>query len=260
MFEPSVNSEEISAPWDEGQETAGSSRIWNHYGEDPLGETGGNTVQAGGNGIAITPVWDGTEGVVTVTGPVASYQLPPAAFWIIVGLGLLARKMLRYSQAVRCLGAKAKLADKFKEASKRVYRDSGMDHKPKPLADWGLPSLMAVGIMCPSVAIPTDFSEDWVYYVLLHELRHVCQKDTLYKRVVEPAACTHWSSPMVYALRRGTARVCELTCGETVIRVLGDGQQRIYGSMLLDTLGRSIMHAGIADRSVVTPSLGENVK
>ena len=72
--------------------------------------------------------------------------------------------------------------------------------------------------------------------------------------------CVSTGYPMVYVLRRETARACELACDEAVVRVLGDGQRRIYGSVLLDTLGRSMMYAGTADRPVMTLSLGENAK
>lgn len=260
VFEPSVNLKEISAPWGEGQETAGGSEIWNHYGEDPLGETGGDAVQAGGNGTAVIPAWNGTGGAAITAGPVMGYQLLFAALWIIVGLGSLARKILGYSRAVRYLGAKAEPADRFKEAFEHACRDLGMDHKPKLLAGRGLPSPMAVGIMRPLVVIPADFPEDQAYYVFLHELRHVRQRDALYKWAVELAVCIHWFNPMVYVLRRETARACELACDEAVVRVLGDGQRRIYGSVLLDTLGRSMMYAGTADRPVMTLSLGENAK
>lgn len=204
------------------------------------------------------------EGLVSPVNPYvhAGNPLPrlisiaPLLIWLAVALFLLGRKIHGYLGAVRMLGSAHGGPDEWIPSFDRALKDLGLKRRPRLLAGSAVPSPVAAGILHPFVAMPDDFPGDRVYCVFLHELTHIRRRDTLYKWAVELAACIHWFNPAVYLLRRETARACELSCDEAVIRVLDGAGRRLYGSILLETLHRGSAWTG----TVMTMPLGDSAK
>lgn len=61
--------------------------------------------------------------------------------------------------------------------------------------------------------------------------------DMFYKWLVQLSVCVHWFNPLVYLMSREVGRTCELSCDETVIRLLDPKGRRAYGDTLLNAMG-----------------------
>lgn len=178
------------------------------------------------------------------------------ALWFTVALELFGRKVLNYIHALGQLKNGEGRAVHLEEPFNRACGDLRLRRKPELFENSRLPSPVAAGILHPFVAVPADIPADRAYYIFLHELTHIKRRDALYKWVVELAVCLHWFNPVVYVIRRETARACELSCDEAVIQGLDMAGRRMYGSLLLDTLRHGMMPFG----PMMTMPLGENAK
>ena len=179
-----------------------------------------------------------------------------AIMWLAVAAALFLYKIYHYTRAVHQLRSGCGETEAYRASFDRACAVLEMKRKPVILVSPGLPSPIAVGVLHPAIVMPPDIPGDSVYHMLLHELTHVRRYDAVYKWVVEILVCLHWFNPMVYVLRRETARACELSCDEAVISRLDETNRRIYGRMLLETVRRSMMPG----RTVLTLTLGGNAK
>lgn len=179
-----------------------------------------------------------------------------AVLWLAAATGLFFRKLWSYRRAVRLLRMDCMDTDQFAAPFEAACNVCGLRRKPKLFVSRNVPVPAAFGVFCPAVAVPADFPRDKVYYAFLHELTHIRRCDALYKWVVEIVVCMHFFNPMAYVLRRETARTCELSCDETVIRRLAGENKRAYGDMLL----ASLRHGMMPSHTAMTLSLGENAR
>lgn len=88
----------------------------------------------------------------------------------------------------------------------------------------------------------------------LDELTHYRRMDFLYKWLAKITVCFHWFNPSAYWVRRQINRDCEFSCDEAVVSCLNDGERRIYGSTLLNSI--DLRHSDKKD--VVSLSLNED--
>ena len=205
---------------------------------------------------------DGTEPASRNTGPsgrptssVKVWQLA-SVLWMAAAAGLLIRKIYSYGRAVRLLRTDCTDPEIFLAPFESACDACGLRRKPRLFVSRAVPVPVAFGILHPAVAVPADFPQDKAYYAFMHELTHIKRWDALYKWVVELVACLHFFNPMVYVLRRETARTCELSCDEAVMRKLTGQDRRAYGDMLLATL----RHGMTPVYAAMTLHLGENAK
>ncbi len=211
---------------------------------DELGPSNQLPAMAGTGRTSQPPAAARSEGGLIPAQTAAALGTLAFAVWLAVAGALLGKKMWSYRRALKLLCTTGESTAEFDRVLERACRDCGLSRRPRVLVIPGVSSPAAVGLFRPVIAVPADLSPDQAYYVFLHEAIHIRRQDALYKWAVEIAACVHWFNPAVPVLRRETARACELSCDEAVVRLLDGEKKRIYGTILLDTLGRHVRQAG----------------
>ncbi len=87
------------------------------------------------------------------------------------------------------------------------------------LAD-NIPTAFVLGILRPTIYLPSDISEDAAVYVLAHESVHVRRLDPLWKLLSAAALCLHWFNPLVWAAYFCAAADLEYACDEAAPKLL----------------------------------------
>ncbi|MBR5221669.1 MAG: M56 family metallopeptidase [Clostridia bacterium] len=87
------------------------------------------------------------------------------------------------------------------------------------LAD-DIPTAFVLGILRPTIYLPSDLSADAAVYVLAHESVHVRRLDPLWKLLSAVALCLHWFNPLVWAAFHCASADLEYACDEAAPKLL----------------------------------------
>lgn len=87
------------------------------------------------------------------------------------------------------------------------------------LAD-NIPTAFVLGILRPTIYLPSDLSADAAVYVLAHESVHVRRLDPLWKLLSAAALCLHWFNPLVWAAYFCASADLEYACDEAAPKLL----------------------------------------
>ncbi len=170
------------------------------------------------------------------------------AIWL-AGVGLLTVGWLgTHTRAaaflLRCqTGQVSSLVDEIRQRF-RIRRNIRVVHHEK------IPVPLAMGIFRPTVFFPlgaTNWPDEKVRVVLLHELAHVARRDLLWQNLVRLACIVYWPLPTVWYLAHRVKTEQELACDDMVLQ---SGQRSSdYAEVLLglskNLSGARIPQAGI---------------
>lgn len=110
---------------------------------------------------------------------------------------------------------------------------------------------LTYGIFRPVILLPKNFGRlgnDELKFVLTHEYVHIRCFDAAFKLALIAALCIHWFNPMVWVMLIIANRDIEISCDESVIRMLGDCEKQTYAMTLIR----------MEERKSVLPSLNSN--
>ena len=94
----------------------------------------------------------------------------------------------------------------------------------------GLPSTFVCGIIRPVLVVPENqFDEK----ILLHELFHLKNKDTLWSFIICFLRCLHWCNPLINYCANLAINDMESRCDQFVLEQLEGEERREYGLILL---------------------------
>jgi beta-lactamase regulating signal transducer with metallopeptidase domain len=92
----------------------------------------------------------------------------------------------------------------------------------------------------PYIILPVvEFSPDKLRPILLHEWKHIQDKDYLTGFIVELICCVFWWNPLVYVLRRNFLFAQELKCDQFAVSNKGELISFLQGLDLLDKKDKS---------------------
>ena len=101
------------------------------------------------------------------------------------------------------------------------------------LAD-NIPTAFVLGILRPTVYLPSDIAKDAAVYVLAHESVHIRRLDPLWKLLSAAALCLHWFNPLVWAAYFCSSADLEYACDEAapqlLSKVLPDADENVTAS------------------------------
>lgn len=95
----------------------------------------------------------------------------------------------------------------------------------------GLTTAFVFGIFRPILVMPADKEID--DKVILHELLHLKNKDTLWSMVICFLRCLHWCNPLVNYCANRAINDMESRCDQQVLELLEGEERRDYGHILL---------------------------
>lgn len=162
-----------------------------------------------------------------------------ALVWIGGAVGLAVQRLTAYRSFVRCLRAgmepvaDTELLDCAADLAGQLHIRQPVEICVNPLAS----SPMLIGWKQPCIVFPElpDSRKEFECSVL-HELVHWKRCDHIYKWIVQAAVCVHWFNPLIHYVCKRTSRLCELSCDEQVMHILGRGGTAAYGAALLNAM------------------------
>lgn len=98
-------------------------------------------------------------------------------------------------------------------------------------------SAFITGVLCPTIYIPIDYnnlSDKEIEYILIHELQHFKNKDTIKNLFLNIISVIYWFNPVIrYAVNRFQLEK-ELACDEAILSCLDSKQYIEYGKVLIN--------------------------
>lgn len=85
-----------------------------------------------------------------------------------------------------------------------------------------------VGILKPTICIPSNLDEGEKDYMLLHEKIHLKNHDPAIKCLALGILCLHWFNPIVWIAYRLLLSDLEMRCDEKVVDIMGDTIRKDY--------------------------------
>lgn len=96
---------------------------------------------------------------------------------------------------------------------------------------------VSTGILRPAIFLPlhriSNFEEQEIRYILLHELMHCYYKDAIFNYCMNIIRILYWFHPLIWLITKEFYTERELACDTSVLRLLGANEQISYGVTLL---------------------------
>lgn len=103
-----------------------------------------------------------------------------------------------------------------------------------------LSSPATYGVFHPCIILPISFVEDssdeQLYFILLHELVHQKNRDALQNYFLMGMAILNWFNPISWFILKQARLDREISCDQSVMKVLDDEDIFFYGSTLLNSV------------------------
>ena len=115
------------------------------------------------------------------------------------------------------------------------------------------------GVLKKRILLPSrDYSEEELYYILLHEYIHFQNHDLILKMMIYIFSCVFWWNPIVYLLKRDMGQVLEIKCDLTVISQFEPAKKAKYLETLVAQLKENVVtKSSFSLPKVMTPFLGK---
>lgn len=171
-----------------------------------------------------------------VTNPALHIVLVIFMLWILLACVLLGYHLRSYLKFKKVTYASAKavsacpLLDFLKEQAKalnikrdiRLYQNNYLN------------CAYTMGIFRPAIILPANGSDAELQIIMLHELRHIKNHDTLARFVCLVCKGLYWFNPFVYLLEHALNQTAELACDEWVAQRLDDESKFLYTQLIID--------------------------
>ena len=96
---------------------------------------------------------------------------------------------------------------------------------------------VSTGILRPAIFLPlhriSNFKEQEIRYILLHELMHCYYKDAIFNYCMNIIRILYWFHPLIWLITKEFYTERELACDTSVLRLLDANEQISYGITLL---------------------------
>ena len=89
------------------------------------------------------------------------------------------------------------------------------------------------GFIKPNIYIPTEISENELFYILAHEQIHIKRLDYLIKPFAFLAVILHWFNPLIWLSFALMNKDMEMSCDESVLKKIGNDIKGKYSESLL---------------------------
>ena len=97
----------------------------------------------------------------------------------------------------------------------------------------GIDTPFLLGLVRPTIYLPSGLSEEEQKYVLAHEIAHKTHGDCLWKLLGYGLLCVYWFNPLVWLGYSLFCRDLELACDERVVRSYSLSEKKCYAGVLL---------------------------
>lgn len=153
-----------------------------------------------------------------------------AAIWLLGGIVCLIRKVLQYKRLMRCIRLMPE--EKWEHICARYGLEPeqypGMEHV-KIVCSPLVSSPYLAGIRKPCVVLPEkQYEKKAFHYIILHELMHVRNKDTLWKLLIDILCIAFWWNPVFVYLKKNLFRAIEMRNDMRIMALLSETEKVAY--------------------------------
>ena len=135
----------------------------------------------------------------------------------------------------------------------RCYQRIKRGRKPELIRSKYVRTPMLMGLIRPVLVLPdTQYTQEQLENIFLHELMHYRRRDIAYKWLSVPVYSSQWFNPLAYLMRREVNRACELSCDEMLIARMDRDEKQSYGDTLISLASAGRLPAGIVATTFTT--------
>lgn len=154
--------------------------------------------------------------------------------WILIAIALFIRLIVVNIQFRKKIST-YKLSESI--LANKILMGIDRNHNLKLIVSKSFSSPMIVGLINPIICLPDiAYTEQELYYVLLHEYTHYKNNDIWIKLLTELTCILFWWNPFIYLLKKDLSRTLEIKCDLSITRNLTDDKKESYLSTILKTL------------------------
>lgn len=125
----------------------------------------------------------------------------------------------------------------YQPIMKRIEQELGLVFPVKLYITSQVSGPMGMGILDKVILLPdVEYSEEEMYYILLHEYMHFYNKDIAIKLLVHLYSCFFWWNPLAYLLEKDLAQILEMKCDNSVVNRVGEGKSADYLTAIIAVL------------------------
>lgn len=164
------------------------------------------------------------------------------AIWIIIAIFLIIRHLSLYFRVTGMLlgmpdARDARYRAYLEKINNRYGKQVKVNFRVSNIA--GVP--MGFGIRKFVILLPNhEYSDDQLYYILLHEFNHFYNHDILVKLLTKLFCCLFWWNPVAYLLSVELENTLEIKCDLTSTALLSKKEKIGYLETILECLKKTI--------------------
>jgi len=100
---------------------------------------------------------------------------------------------------------------------------------------------MGVGVFKKYILLPDyEYSDDEIFYTLLHEYTHFLNRDLLVKMLIHIYCCIFWWNPTVFLLRKDLEQTLEIKCDLAITSTLNKIEKINYMQVIASAIRKSM--------------------
>ena len=161
-----------------------------------------------------------------------------AAIWLIVAVFLMLRYFVKYQEMRRIFQKYSTEAnEQCQSVLSRIKQEKKIKKKIAVYQNPGITIPCAEGVFRWNIYFPDyDYSEEELYYALLHECTHFTNGDLYIKWLTQLCRRLCWWNPLVYKMQDTLEKNLEIRCDLTVTEKLSQKEQLSYLGTIVKTL------------------------
>lgn len=203
--------------------------------------------------------------IITVFGFHTTFTDLFIGIWLLGILIISCRWTVQYYQAVRKINrikkSRSSQSEKVLQKVQNVYR------RKLQITIWQSPHIdipLGMGFFRKMILLPEDsYTDEKLYYILLHEYTHFINRDLAVKMLVHFFCCVFWWNPCVYLLKKNLDQTLEIKCDLAVTKNMNAKSKAAYLEViiaLLETLEkRTAKRLGTPATMMFQPEKNETV-
>lgn len=163
-----------------------------------------------------------------------------AAVWSIGVVIFLVRAIYSYSKFRKMIRAAVQVDDqRVQKQLAKAENCLGYSRKGLVLLQSdGVDSPATFGVFPPTIILPNNFIakalNEQLFFILLHELVHQRNRDTVQNNLLFGLSILNWFNPVSYLIVKQARSDREISCDQSVMRLLNEEDVFFYGTTLLD--------------------------
>lgn len=180
--------------------------------------------------------------------------------WVFIALYLVVKYLVQYIRIASFFGS-LKASDDLKmiEVLNEIQQKANRKQRVTLVKTAVVRVPCCIGIIKKRIIIPDkEYSDDELYYIILHEYSHLINNDMLLKILTNIICFVYWWNPFVYLLKKDLIQGMEIRCDQLVVGQLNIKRRSEYLQVLFKEFCASGKEGDAKKDSTVIMQLMEN--